>query len=41
MDEDDGVRWLTLSKEAIGEKEQQNQQHHEDLYGVGKYLEAG
>ena len=41
MDEDAGVRWLTLSKEAIGDKEQYNQQHREDLYCVGIYLEAG
>ena len=41
MDEDVGVRWLTLSKEAIADKEQYNQQHREDLCGVGIYLEAG
>ena len=28
---DAGVRWLTLSKAAIGDKEQQNEQHHEAL----------
>ena len=41
MDEDVGVRWLTLSKEAIADKEQYNQQHREDLYSVGIDLEAG
>ena len=41
MDEDTGVRWLTLSKEAIGDKEKYNQQHGEDLYGVGIYMEPG
>ena len=41
MDEDAGVRWLTLSKAAIGDKEQKTKQHHEDLDGVRRYLEAG
>ena len=41
MDEDAVVRWLTLTREAIGNKEEYNQQHGEDLYGVGIDLEAG
>ena len=31
MDEDAGVRWLFLSKAAIGDKEQQNKQHRKSL----------
>ena len=31
MNEDAGVRWLTLSKAVLGEKEQQNKQHCESL----------
>ena len=41
MNKEAGVRWLTLSKTAIGYKEQQNKQHREDLYGVGIDMEAG